>query len=380
MSVTLRETRKGVWRLRVETKGPEGQRIHRYQKFQGTKAEAEVERARLLLSVQAETRAADVVAAPPPGAGAVTIAEYAERWLAHREAIGALAPNTLDMYRAITTHVVSTWGKIGLRALTRNDVIVGLGKLSQRGLSPRTVRHVYTRLGAVLKEAIAERILTHNVTVGVPLPKAKRTAGRIMHDDELALLLQRVRSHRLGPEVRFILGTGARRGELCALLLRDFDLETGTVRIERSVAQRGKRRETWVKGPKSEAGRRTVKLPATLLAELRALFAERAKQYAEAGVPPAQQYAFINRLGEPWKPGTITEAIIRMFNAIGLDGYSAHDLRHIHASALLKRKNNPKAVAGRLGHSDATVTMSIYAHVLPQDDGDLAESIEEVMK
>ena len=43
-----------------------------------------------------------------------------------------------------------------------------------------------------------------------------------------------------------------------------------------------------------------------------------------------------------------------------------HTLRHTHASQLLAAGVNPLAVAQRLGHSSPSVTMSNYAHLLPQ--------------
>ena len=42
-----------------------------------------------------------------------------------------------------------------------------------------------------------------------------------------------------------------------------------------------------------------------------------------------------------------------------------HDLRHTHATMLLKQGVNPKIVQERLGHSSIGITMDIYSHVMP---------------
>jgi len=42
-----------------------------------------------------------------------------------------------------------------------------------------------------------------------------------------------------------------------------------------------------------------------------------------------------------------------------------HDLRHTHATILLASRENVKVVSERLGHASVTVTLSIYAHVMP---------------
>ena len=44
-----------------------------------------------------------------------------------------------------------------------------------------------------------------------------------------------------------------------------------------------------------------------------------------------------------------------------------HDLRHTHATILLRDRENVKVVSERLGHASVTVTLGIYAHVMPGD-------------
>ena len=42
-----------------------------------------------------------------------------------------------------------------------------------------------------------------------------------------------------------------------------------------------------------------------------------------------------------------------------------HDLRHGHASQLLKLGINPKIVSERLGHPTVGLTLDVYSHILP---------------
>jgi integrase len=49
-----------------------------------------------------------------------------------------------------------------------------------------------------------------------------------------------------------------------------------------------------------------------------------------------------------------------------------HDLRHTHATGLIAAGNSIKAVSRRLGHSDITITLKVYGHLLPDDDEKLA--------
>ena len=45
-----------------------------------------------------------------------------------------------------------------------------------------------------------------------------------------------------------------------------------------------------------------------------------------------------------------------------------HDLRHVNASLDLSSGTSVKSVAARLGHSDPSVTLRTYAHVLPHEE------------
>jgi hypothetical protein len=52
----------------------------------------------------------------------------------------------------------------------------------------------------------------------------------------------------------------------------------------------------------------------------------------------------------------------------GLEGVSLHSLRHTHVSELLSKGVPITTVAKRLGHANANVTLSIYAHALAADE------------
>ena len=57
-----------------------------------------------------------------------------------------------------------------------------------------------------------------------------------------------------------------------------------------------------------------------------------------------------------------------------------HDLRHTHATLMLKQGIHPKIVSERLGHSTITTTMDTYSHVLPGMQENAAIAFEDVLK
>jgi integrase len=58
---------------------------------------------------------------------------------------------------------------------------------------------------------------------------------------------------------------------------------------------------------------------------------------------------------------------------------SLHDLRHLHATMLLKAGVPVHVVAARLGHADPTITLRVYAHVLDDQASGAATTFERLL-
>jgi integrase len=74
-----------------------------------------------------------------------------------------------------------------------------------------------------------------------------------------------------------------------------------------------------------------------------------------------------------WNPDSISSAFRRAVKAAGVPVIRLHDVRHTHASLLLKAGVNPKVVSERLGHSSVAFTLDTYAHVMPGMQPEAAE-------
>jgi integrase len=56
-----------------------------------------------------------------------------------------------------------------------------------------------------------------------------------------------------------------------------------------------------------------------------------------------------------------------------------HDLRHGTASLLLAQGVNPRVVQEWLGHSQITLTLGTYSHVIPALNQDAAERLDQAI-
>ena len=81
--------------------------------------------------------------------------------------------------------------------------------------------------------------------------------------------------------------------------------------------------------------------------------------------------------GTPLRPDSVTRAFRTIARSLGLNGVRLHDLRHAHATLMLRQGVHPKIVSERLGHSSVAITLDTYSHVLPGLQEAAARRFEE---
>lgn len=83
-------------------------------------------------------------------------------------------------------------------------------------------------------------------------------------------------------------------------------------------------------------------------------------------------HVFAKADGRPLHPDYFSQVFERHMVKSELPTIRLHDLRHTHATILLKAGVPVKVVSERLGHSSPAFTMSVYQHVLPGMQADAA--------
>ena len=133
------------------------------------------------------------------------------------------------------------------------------------------------------------------------------------------------------------------------------------------------------KETKSRKGR-VIDLPdiaVEALREHRAIQRERQRLLGDAY--PKHDLGCCREDGNIWKPDSFTDSYFRFTRKIGIK-LRFHDLRHSHASQLLRQGVSAKVVSERLGHSSIGITLDIYSHVLPGMQKEAAAKIDFAFK
>jgi len=94
----------------------------------------------------------------------------------------------------------------------------------------------------------------------------------------------------------------------------------------------------------------------------------------------ADDFVFIRPDGRPINPNAVTLAFRRIIKKAMLKSIRIHDLRHTHATLMLKAGVHPKVVSERLGHANIGITLDIYSHVLPGLQEAAAEKFDRIFE
>ena len=170
------------------------------------------------------------------------------------------------------------------------------------------------------------------------------------------------------PFLDLLFATGLRKGEALGLKWSDIDFDRRVITVRRSSTSAG------VSTPKSGRSRR---VPMTLsLAELLFdLLSDRQRQRIENGWRETPEWVFCTSNGTGFNPRNIQrtfDRVRRRAQKSGVRPLSMHSARHSWATWALQAGKSVKWVAEVLGHADATMTLRVYAHAMPEDETDLS--------
>lgn len=356
---------RGGWELRVRTGA--GQRVTRRHQAPNTRAGRR----------SAEDALEALVVELTDDDQALTVARLLDRHIAaegHR-----WAPSTRSKAPGLAASIAATpLGSMRVVDVRPRDIREAWTSLRELGRSPGTIRRYHSTLSSALTWAVADlELIAANPARSVRLSTPKRAPVKQLPPiDEVLAAVERIDLDRLRSIALVALGTGARRGELAGLCWSDVDLDAGTVHLTEAISDRER------SGTKAGPGR-TIGIEPATVAALRA-WRPAARRRALAlghrmGAGDPIWSADIDPTA-PWHPPAISRAWGAHRRRVALTGVRFHDLRHVHATALLRAGVPVHVVSHRLGHASTQMTHDVYSHVIPADDQVAVDALAKAMR
>ncbi|MFF1597470.1 tyrosine-type recombinase/integrase [Streptomyces mirabilis] len=315
-----------------------------------------------------------------PRAAKMTFQQYTEKWLKTLRA----DPNTIEsMNSQLRLHAFPHIGPRPLGSFKPEHIREWVAALE--GSVPGSYgRIIYANVRAALSAAVDDGYLSRNPvsarSVKPPALDPRRvvpwTAGRVFG-------VQAAMPERYRAMVDLGAGCGMRQGEILGVAVDAIDFDSGTLHVVQQLKlSRSKPVFALPKGGKT----RDVPLPGPVADALRAHMkhfppVEITLPWKTVDGPKVTKRLIFTALRgshvwrtslnqEAWKPALVAAGVIPEPETKE-EGYAAarehgmHALRHFYASALLDGGENIKAVSEYLGHSNAALTLRIYAHLMP---------------
>jgi integrase len=263
-------------------------------------------------------------------------------------------------------------GKYSLAKLTPQQLQVFYNKKLAEGLSATTVHAIHAMLHRALEDALQMGLVNRNVTEMLKPPRRSNREMMPLSVLEMQRFLEVVRDDRFYALYVLALSTGMREGELLGLRWQDIDMARHTLQVRMNVAEIA-RKQFALAETKTVYSRRTVRLTQAAVDAL-------AEHWQKQQLRPTDinlGLVFPSVTGGIMIPHNITKRSFKRYLVqAGLSrDIRFHDLRHTAATLLLASGVNVKVVSEMLGHSNVSITLHIYAHVLP----DMQQSAVQAM-
>jgi integrase len=308
-----------------------------------------------------------------------TVAQWLEHWV---ESIASqrVSARTLDSYRDTTRlQLTPALGHHRLDRLQPEHIEALYARLSQEGRAPSSVLRTHRILSRALKVAVQRGRVGRNVCALVDAPSARRTEVEPLSTPEARAVLAAAAERRNSARWSVALALGLRQGEALGLRWQDLDLESATLTV-RQALQRLRGRGLVFVPPKSAAGRRTIALPAPLVQALRDHRRQQLLERVAAGSEWRDAgLVFAQPNGSPIDPKADYTAWRRLLTAAGVRSARLHDARHTAATLLLQQGVPARVAMQILGHSQITLTLGTYTHVLPEVGKEAADRITSAL-
>jgi len=282
----------------------------------------------------------------------------------------------VDYRSAIAVHIPANLKAMKVWKVRTHDIDRLYIDLGEAGLGAERIQRVDTILRGAFGQAVRWQWIARNPALDATRPSVRRGKPTAPTVAEVQRLIAAA-DEELLMWVRLAAHLGARRGEVAALQWADFDLESGSVRISRALADGGPGVKIVAKETKSDR-ERTIAVGRAILTHLARYRTWQRERALAAGTPlqsTSHLFAYDAAGMVPWRPDRATKRFTMLRDELGLHHVQLKNLRHFMATQMLAAGVDVKTVSGRAGHARTSTTLDFYGAFIPANDRTAADEL-----
>jgi integrase len=279
------------------------------------------------------------------------MAVLSEKWFSELE---GKSPSTMQAYRdRLDRQVLPALGNVRVREISVGLLDRHLAAV-RASHGPALAKMTKSVISGVCGLACRHDAMRSNPCRDVArIPSRPRRAPRSLTVEEVKTLRAwlsddaKARGRDLSQLVAFMVATGLRIGETCAVSWSDVDLDAGTVTV-RGTVLRVKGQGLVISRPKSAAGERVLELPSWCVALLQR------RGPSSGPLFPAPRSRSLR------DPNNTRRDLREAFVAMGMPGVTSHAFRKTVATLMDEAGLSARSAADQLGHAKPSVKQDVY--------------------
>lgn len=285
-----------------------------------------------------------------------TIREIAEAWKEYKRPY--VKQSTMAAYVLILeNHIIPCFGDSD--SLHEKNVQAFVLQKLKGGLSIKSVKDMLMVLRMVMKFGVKNEWMNYcEWDIKYPTFSANKEL-EVLSVVNHKRILEYVQTHFTlkGLGMYISLSTGLRIGEICALKWSDFNLEDGTITVNRTIEriyiiEGGKKHtELVINTPKTKNSCRQIPMSKELLAMVKPL-----KKLVN------NDFYVLTNGERPTEPRTYRNYYDNLMAKLGIPKLKYHGLRHSFATRCIEAGCDYKTLSVLLGHSNISITLNLYVH------------------
>lgn len=296
-----------------------------------------------------------------------TFSEIMETWLQDKKT--SVKHGTWKSYEwLVHTHINPNLGTVKVTKLKPQHLHDLYHKTLLPKLAVGSIKKVHVIILDALNRAVIWGLVSQNVAQFVSLPQGKKKKFEVWNEQQLKMFLDEAQKDQYYTAFELAASTGMRQSEILALRRVDVDLprKMASVRQAYTLAERGHDFDD----TKNDSSVRSIALFANTVEHLEKHLEKQDRERSRNKLYKDSGLVIQTSAGTPLGPRNLMRHYYRIIDNIQKEvpdfpRIRFHDLRHTHATLLLKAGIHPKIVQERLGHSSINVTLDTYSHVLP---------------